>query len=378
MMRRIIGLVLAGLGTFLIVVAIALPTFVVGQILKFPLNEFETAIFTGSNVSYFSLAYLTEETGVTERASYTIKGDASLGNGSTAVWNEVEYAYDETNDQEIGLTTQRAAFNRKTAQLVNCCGANINGNSTIRQSGIVGWVFPFNTQKQTYMIFDTTLDKPMPYKYSGTATVDGVATYKYIENVPPTQFTTLSVPGYFVGSSAKTVSAPEMYSRYVIYYVDPETGALVDVNNYEELALANPTTGVTGLILSKGDLTMEPSSVQSVINLDNSGRNELFLLRVLLPIVLGVVGLILLIVGIWLGRRRRRGDDAEAVEAPLASPAAPLAANEAAATTDPNLDGHAETAVLTPDEQPAEASAEAPAAAEAAAPEEAPAPADES
>jgi hypothetical protein len=358
-MRRVIGLILAGLGTFLIVLAIALPTFVVGQILKFPLNEFETATFTGTNVSYFSLAYLTEETGVTERASYTIKGNASLGNGSTAVWDEVEYAYDETNDQEIGLTTQRAAFNRKTAQLVNCCGANINGNSTIRQSGIVGWVFPFNTQKQTYMIFDTTLDKPMPYKYSGTATVDGVSTYKYIEDVPPTQFTTLSVPGYFVGSSAKTVSAPEMYSRYVIYYVDPETGALVDVNNYEELALANPTTGATGLILSKGDLTMVPSSVQSVMNLDNSGRNELFLLRVLLPIVLGVVGLILLIAGIWLGRRRR-GADAEAVEAPLA-------ADEATATTHPDLNGHVAA--------PASEAPVAEAPAEAAPPEEdAPAP----
>jgi hypothetical protein len=350
-MRRTIALVLAGLGIFLIIVAIALPTFVVGRILKFPLNEFETATFTGTDISYFSLQYLTEETGVTERATYTIKGDPTLGNGSTAVWDEVEYAYDETNGAEIGIQTQRAAFDRKTAQLVNCCGANVNGNSTIKQSGIVGWVFPFNTQKQTYMVFDTTLDKPMPYKYSGTATVDGVLTYKYIEDVPPTQFTTQSVPGYFVGSSAKTVNAPEMYSVNEVYYVDPETGALVDVNNYEELALANPTTGATGLVLSKGDLTMEPSSVQAVINLDNSGRNELFLLRILLPIVLGVVGLIALVVGIILSREPR-GADPEPVEAQLTGPAAaPLAADEAAATTDPNLNGHVESAAA---EAPAE------------------------
>ena len=42
-MRRNIGLVLAGLGAFLIVLAVVLPTWIVGQVVKFPLNEFQTA-----------------------------------------------------------------------------------------------------------------------------------------------------------------------------------------------------------------------------------------------------------------------------------------------------------------------------------------------
>jgi len=351
MMRRVVGLVLAGLGTFLIVVAIALPTVVVGQVVKFPLNEFETATFTGTNVSYFSLKYLTEESGVTEHASYTIKGDASLGNGSTAVWDEVEYAYDETNGQEIGISTQRSAFDRKTAQLVNCCGANVNGDKNIKQSGIIGWVFPFNTQKQTYQVFDTTLNKPEPYVYSGTGTVDGVATYKFVENVPPTPFTTINVPGYFVGSTAKSVAADEIYQRHVTYWVDPETGALVNVNNFEELSLRNPTTGVSGLILSKGDLAMVPSSTQAVVNLDNSGRNELFLLKTLLPIVLGIVGAIALVVGVLL--RRRRGDTTASASTPLSALEPPVVAEGAGTHQEsvvPGLDGQSD----------APASAEAP------------------
>jgi hypothetical protein len=304
-MRRFAPVVLAGLGMFLITVAVALPVFVVGQVLKFPLNEFETATLTGTNVQYFSPSYLTEETGVKVRATYTIKGDAQAGNGSTTVWNEVSYAYDETNGQVQAISTRRAAFDRKTAQLVNCCGANVAGKK-IRQSGIVGWVFPMGAKKQTYQVFDTTLDKPMPFVYSGTATTDGIATYKYVENVPPTQFATLPVPGYFVGSSASTITAPEYYQTLETYWVDPSTGALLNVNEFEELTLHNPVTGATGLVLYKGDLTETPASLQQIVGLDSGGRNELSLLDTILPLVLGIVGGLVFVAGVLLHVRNRQ------------------------------------------------------------------------
>ena len=46
-MRRDVGTVLAGLGTLLIVMAVVLPTYIVGQVVKFPLSEYETATLTG-------------------------------------------------------------------------------------------------------------------------------------------------------------------------------------------------------------------------------------------------------------------------------------------------------------------------------------------
>jgi hypothetical protein len=303
-MRREIGLLLAGVGVFFLVIAVALPVYIVGQVVKFPLNEFQSAVLTGSNVQYFSAQNLTEETGVTVRATYTIKGDASQGTGSTAVWDQVSYSYDVTNGAVQSITTRRAAFDRKTAQLVNCCGSNVAGNKNVRQSGIVGWVFPFNTQKQTYQVFDTTLDKPEPFVFSGTDTTAGVPTYRYVENVPATQFTSITVPGYFVGSSSPSISAPEYYQTHVIYWVDPQTGALLNVNEFEELSLRNPDTGQAGLVLFRGTLAMTPASLQHVVSLDNSGRNELSLLRVILPLAFGIAGAVLLIAGILLGRGR--------------------------------------------------------------------------
>jgi hypothetical protein len=342
MMRRVTALVLAGVGTFLIVGAILLPTWVSGNVLKFPLNEYESATLIGKNVQYFNTKLLTEESGVTMQATYTIKGDGAAGNGSTAVWKEFAYTYDKTNGQQYQYTTQTSAFNRRTGLLVDCCGANINGDSSIRQTGYVGWVFPFNTQKQTYDIFDTTLDKPEPYVYSGTTTSDGIQTYEYVENIAPTKFGSISgVPGYFIGSSAKSATADEYYQTHQIYYVDPETGALLNVNEFEEVTLVNPATGATGLVMFKGDMIETPASLATIVGLDNTGRTEMSLMTLILPLVFGIVGAICLVVGIIIGRKRSA--DAEPVEAPLTGPVTPLA-DEATITTDSGVNGQAAAA----------------------------------
>jgi Porin PorA len=306
-MRGIIGLILAGLGAFLILVAVLLPTWVIGQIMKFPLNEYETATLEAHNASYFSASSLSEKTGVTMEATYTIKGDGSKGNSSTAVWNEYSYVYDLTNHQPVQQMSRTLAFNRRTGQLVDCCGASLNGDTSVRQTGLVGYVFPIGTQKQTYQVFDTTLLKPMPFVYSGTATIQGIQTYMFIENVTPTQTGTIQVPGSMVGSASASVQAPEYDQLHLIYYVDPETGALVDVNEHQTTSLRNPATGATAVVLFDADLLVTPASLNMIIGLDNNGRSELTLLNTTLPIVLGVVGGIALVAGIFLARKRRDG-----------------------------------------------------------------------
>ncbi len=307
-MRGVIGVILAGLGAFLIVVAILLPTWVTGQVVKFPLNEYETATLEASNASYFSASSLSEKTGVTIEATYTIKGDASKGSSSTAVWNEYDYVYDLTNHQAVQQSTRTFAFDRRTAQLVDCCGASVDGDTSVRQTGVVGDVFPIGTQKQTYEVFDTTLKRPMPFVYSGTTTVDGVQTYEFVENVAPVQIASQSVPGSFVGSTAAVVSAPEFDQLHLIYDVDPETGALLDVNEHQTTTLRNPATGATALVLFDADLIATPASVRQIVGLDSSGRNELSLLETILPLALGIAGGVALVAGIFLGRRPRDED----------------------------------------------------------------------
>src|SRR5215470_9106481 len=147
-MRRVIGFTLAGLGAFLVVAAVLTRTYVGGQLIKFPLNEYVKTTLLAKNTSYFSPALVKSVTWATIQVTDTVKGDAKAGTSSTTVWNEFTYLYDLTNRKEYAVSTRRAAFDRRTAQLVNCCGANVNGNSTIRQTGVSGYVFPIGTQSR--------------------------------------------------------------------------------------------------------------------------------------------------------------------------------------------------------------------------------------
>ncbi|MGH3264247.1 MAG: DUF3068 domain-containing protein, partial [Trebonia sp.] len=319
-MRGVIGVVLAGLGAFLIAVAILLPTWVSGQVVKFPLNEYETATLTAANASYFSPTSLSEKTGVAMEATYTIKGDASKGSSSTAVWDEYSYVYDLTNHQAVQEMSRTFAFDRRTGQLVSCCGESLNGDTSVRQSGLVGYVFPIGTRQQTYLVYDTTLKRPVPFNYAGTANVDGVQAYAFVENVAPVQFATLSVPGSFVGSTSALVSAPEFDQLHLVYDVDPETGALLNVNEHQTLTLRNPTSGATAMTLFDADLVATPASVRQIVALDGSGRSELALLETILPLALGIGGGVALIAGILLGRKPRAASPVSVAPEAAAAP----------------------------------------------------------
>ena len=311
-MRRVTGLILAGLGIILIAAAVLVPTYVSGQIVKFPLNESTTATLAGTGVSYFSQVKLTPKTGVSVRATYTIKGDAAAGTSSTAVWNQTASVRDVTNNLPVSTQTRRFAFDRRTAVLVNCCGANVNGNHAVHQTGIVGYVFPMGTQKQTYQVFDTTLNRAVPFTYSGTADTHGITTYMFTENVSPTKVTSVTVPGAFFGLQAKTVTLPELYQIHLVYWVDPQTGALLNVNENEKVTLQNPATGGTVAVLFDGDLVATPATVTEVVNLDSSGRTELSLLNTIIPIAAGIAGAVALIAGIvLLVRKPRQNEDAQ-------------------------------------------------------------------
>jgi hypothetical protein len=146
-MRRV-GLVLAGLGACLIVFALLIPTWVSGQVVKFPLNEYASVNLTDSNASYFSPAKLAEQTGVSVEATYTIKGNAAAGSSSTAVWNQFVYVYDQTNKLPIQQTSRTFAFDRRTALLVDCCGANVNGVRRSSRAGTSGSCCPSAPRKR--------------------------------------------------------------------------------------------------------------------------------------------------------------------------------------------------------------------------------------
>jgi hypothetical protein len=222
---------------------------------------------------------------------------------------------------------------------------------------------PIGTEKKTYPVFVPDVKKPVPFAYAGVAAVGGTEAYRFVANIPPTQNGTQTLPGSLVNQSASSVTLPQFFQAQITYWIDPVTGALLNVTENEKLTLRD-STGAQALLLFDANLVATTDSVDRLVALDNSQLSKMSLVGTLLPLLAGIVGLILLVVGILVGRRPRQ--DVEAAPSARSPELAAAESEEEAgrSTADASL-------VPGIDDEPGEAAPAEPAQAEAAQPEKA-------
>lgn len=322
-MRRVVWAVLAGLGAFFIVLALMSRLYVPGQAVKFPLNEYGVHTMVATNASWFSPKSVSELSGVTLAVTNTVKGDVSaadsLNSSDTAVWQSFSTTEDTTDHQAVSIPAvpDVLAFNRKTGVLIPWSGNTIGGKHPSSVSG-QGFVWPLGAKKQNYQVFDNTLLKPVTFKYTSTGSVNGIPTYVYVANIPSQQIGTESLPGQLVGSHAALVTLPEYYSAQETYNVDPVTGGPVSmVRDIQEVL--KDATGTTRLVLINADFKTAPASIASSVKSDNNYRTEIELATNIIPIVAGLLGIILLVVGLVLSRFGPEDEEYEDEDEPVGS-----------------------------------------------------------
>jgi len=324
-MRRVVWAVLTGLGVFFVMLAVLSRFFVPAQAVKFPLNEYTKTTLQAENASYFSPKSVTELSDVTMQATNTTKGDVaaakSIGSSKVAVWQTYSSVEDITNHVPVSRPPDgnSLAFDRKTGVLVPWSGNTVAGKPFSVSGQEQGPLFPLGTQKRNYQVFDTTLQRPVTFKFTGTSTTGGLDTYVFEANVSPTQVGTRSLPGALVGMKPAEVTLPEFYGEKETYYVDPVTGVPVAVDQNVEQTLQD-NTGTTRLVLLSADFKTTMSSVASIVKTVKDATNKINLLKVIAPIVAGLLGIILLVVGLVLSRLQPEyeeyEDDDEAMRVP--------------------------------------------------------------
>jgi hypothetical protein len=300
-MRRPLGVTLTGLGAFLLVLALLSYFYLPGQVILFPVNEYTVTTLVGTNMTYFSQSSVSEVNGATVRAMATTQGNVSAGTSSTAVWTTETGIFDITHGAPgvpISYPTETYAFNRRTGVLDNCCGAEV-GTSRPHFSG-QGYVWPIGVQKKTYEVFNNVLLKATPADYSGTATVDGMTTYIFVQHISNQQYGSVSVPGSLVDMSQPEVTLPEYLTATYTFYVDPGTGSPVKYIQQSSETLENPSTGATVLTLFSGTLTSTSGSIRAAVNTANSADTEISIVQSIGPLVAGLVAIVLLVLGVLL------------------------------------------------------------------------------
>jgi hypothetical protein len=308
-MRRIVGLVLIGVGAFLVTLAPLLRTYVYDHLAVAPADYFVIQHNQSSNASYFDVQDLKVRTGVTMTSTSTVRGNVAASKSGANVWDR--FTSVETNDGvRVDYSEQRTAFNPHTGYAVNCCSAFVGSDHNAKQTGLV-FKFPFFTEKKSYPFYDSSVKTALPMNYAGETTLSGLKVYKFTQHVGPVRVGTEQVPGDLLGMKEKgAVSTPRVYENTRTYWVEPITGAPVRISEDQKQTLQSPAGSQHDLTAFAGDMVTTPADQRSLISKAKSQSTQVALLHDYVPLGGLVIGVLCIVGGVVIyiagdrGRRR--------------------------------------------------------------------------
>ncbi|HEU5030842.1 MAG TPA: DUF3068 domain-containing protein [Spirillospora sp.] len=312
MRRPVVGLILIGLGAFFLALAPMVRFYVADQVVQAPLNRYQVTRLESPNSTYFDQSDLKLKNGVTLRANNTIRGDvrANGGNNKIAVWDSTTDIYDQAKpDTPVQIQKFRIAFDRRTGVLVNCCGANVEGDSTVRMSGY-GLLFPIgNVQKRDYPFFDMTTKQQAPMRFGAVERVHGLATYRFTQQIPLTKTAALDtkMPATMLGLSAnKGDQKVDRYTEaYNTMWVDPRTG--IPVKQRENIrSWVQTPDGKGKMLVAQADLVTLEKDQRGLVSMSDKTALQIDLVRSYIPAAAVFFGLVMLLAGGLLGLMRDR------------------------------------------------------------------------
>jgi hypothetical protein len=283
-MRRWVGLIVLGLGVFLLVTAGMMRFFVADRLVVTPIDQYVQTVAVGPG------RWLDGNTGQEQSgdltAIRTVKGDVPASSDDVAVW-DVSVVLQTGTGTMVRTTLDRVATDRRTAESVRCCGESADGEPT-QHSGI-SYKFPFGTKKRDYTWWEPVSRKAYPAKYVAEEKVQGLTTYKFIQQVPGQELIRSGATVWF--QTVRTV------------WVEPRSGVIVKGSEQ-----ANSTLGdSSGPTIVQYDVTFDDATQRSEAKLARDAISSIRAVTLWVPLLGVVLGLILLVAGFVLLRADRRG-----------------------------------------------------------------------
>jgi hypothetical protein len=301
-MRRVLGVVLIGVGVFGLVFAGVVRFWVYPNAEKTPLNLDVPIIGTGPAQVFDTTTGQLQS--VQLRADRTVKVDSQASDSKNVVAVERLCIVIQKDNPPPCVpgddprllpgtpSTDRVASDRKTAEAVNDpkYGENVNGDTSIKHVGL-SYKWPFHAKKQTYQFFNPDVGQAYPATFEGTEKINGLTLYKYVSLTPKTEANVAGdIPGYYIDT--RTV------------WIDPVTGTIVKGNEHQIRQFRGGSLdGQTAVDLN---LTFDDATVKYQTNKATDGRNQIELVSFWLPLAGLIVGVLALAGGVFLLIRGRR------------------------------------------------------------------------
>jgi hypothetical protein len=332
-LHRFVTFIILGLGVFAVAAGLMLQLFAYPRLAKIPHNVNEVSVAHGNGIT--ALVYMKdgdtyspeirEDLSLTSTTKVTgdMRAEEVTEDGDVTVWVEASIVtVDGEPDSTVNGSLRSLCLDRYSGEAVTPCenqfyedaeGERITGvRGSLLQPGL-NFKFPFATEQRDYRWFDTNLKKALPIKYAGEEEIQGLTTYKFTQEIPPTKLTERDVPGALVGQpEVPTVRAELYYEAKRTLYVEPRTGAVIKggEDGRQELRADGQSTAVFD-----GDLSLTDETVTANVEAAEENLGSLWAITVL-PVILYVVGGVLIVVSIVMMVAGGRGRHSAAAPAP--------------------------------------------------------------
>lgn len=330
-MGRRLGLVLTGLGAFLLALALLSRFYAYDRLAVVPTDAEITSVSEASGATIFDIASQ-EEITVDLVSTREVVGDVAASEEASeeldrdvAVWETLVHtdepgAVVDDENPPLSATHDRVAFDRHTAEVIDCCGnftattADLDSGEEERdeQTPIVGLYYklPFNAEKKTYQFWDGALKDATDLEYRGTESIQGVTVYRYEQVIEPTDVGDIDAPASIFGIDEEgDITLDRIYANTRTLWVEPETGVIF--RGQEEQDVVAEYEGEQVATLTNALVGYNDETIDDRVDEYASLSTQLKIVRVWVPLIGGVLGGLLLIIGLALmargaGARGRR------------------------------------------------------------------------
>lgn len=303
------GPILVGLGVFLFVSAGLVRFYAYPAFARVPASYDRTTHLEAKGAVVFNAdpAILRPEETDLAIVSRTVADTGVDAPDGVVVWHN-SVTISRSDGTVFQQSRERTPFDAASGAAVDCdgCGSwieTVEGRrDDVDRHGLV-YKFPFNTQKQDYLVWDQTLGKTTSAAFDGEESVQGLAVYRFEQVVEPTAVGTTQVPGSVFGLRDATVTADLVYSVRVTSYVEPVTGSPVQRIEVRDQELRYQGRSVP---VFKGTIRYTDEEVDSLVGELKTSSVVLGGMRSWIPVGLLVLGVLFAGIGMRVERQHRR------------------------------------------------------------------------
>jgi hypothetical protein len=292
-MRRAVGPVLILLGAFLLSGAALTRMYVAERVLGARADAYAVVETEARGATYFDPGTASVRTG-TLRGTTTLRGDVGAAGPSFVVWDAFT-ALTGADGSPVSYAQERAAFDRRTGEAVNCCGESAAGRP-VPHSGLV-FRWPYGTRPRDHALWDVTARRAYPARFAGADTVAGLPVYRFVAEVPPVAVAARGLPPRLLGLRGSADVPVTLWGRAVrTYWVEPVTGT--PVRAQERVHQAYRTgDGRERLIVLDGTVEYTADQVAASAAAARAELARVRALTVTVPLVALVAGAVFLLAG---------------------------------------------------------------------------------